>query len=82
MKNFKLLLVAAVVFGAGSAFTTVTTAGKYQAETVYFSGGQWRDIPANSHIDCDEATGLCTGTGTVSNPQPTSRKGAAHVVPN
>ncbi|WP_333627484.1 DUF6520 family protein [Sphingobacterium siyangense] len=79
MKNLKLLLVAAVVFGAGSAFTT---AEKYQAETVYFNGSSWQNIPPNSHIDCDEQIGACTGTGTVSNPQPTSRKGRAHVVPN
>ncbi|MGJ1501364.1 DUF6520 family protein [Sphingobacterium multivorum] len=82
MKKFKLLLVAAVVFGAGSAFTTVTTNGKVQAETVYFNGSSWQNIPPNSHIDCDEQSGACTGTGTVSNPQPTSRKGRAHVVPN
>ncbi|HBI88953.1 MAG TPA: hypothetical protein DDY75_13965 [Sphingobacterium sp.] len=82
MKNLKLLLVAAVVFGAGSAFTTSTTAEKYQAETVYYDGSQWRNIPANSHIECQEASGFCTGTGTVSNPQPTSKLGAAIVVPN
>lgn len=82
MKNFKLLLVAAVVFGAGSAFTTVTTAGKYQAETVYFDGSAWRNIEPNTHIDCLEQTGPCTGTGTISNPQPTSRRGEAVVVQN
>ncbi|HAK30253.1 DUF6520 family protein [Sphingobacterium multivorum] len=82
MKNFKLLLVAAVVFGAGSAFTTVTTAGKYQAETVYFDGSQWLNIPANSHIECEEQSGPCTGTGNVSNPQPTSKRGRAIVVQN
>ncbi|MGJ1382844.1 DUF6520 family protein [Sphingobacterium siyangense] len=82
MKKFKLLLVAAVVFGAGSAFTTVTTAGKVQAETVYFDGSQWRNIPPNSRVECDEESGPCTGTGTVSNPQQTSKRGAANVFPN
>lgn len=77
MKNFKLLLVAAVVFGAGSAFTTVE---KYQAETVYNDAGVWRPIPPGFRVDCENVSGFCTGTGTISNPQPTSKRGRAHLV--
>lgn len=77
MKNFKLLLVAAVVFGAGSAFTT---AEKFQAETVYYDGSQWLPIPAGHRVDCANQASFCTGTGTPSNPQPTAKKGAATLI--
>jgi len=79
MKRLKLnLALLMVVLGTGVAFAG---AGKYQAETVYFgSDNQWHNIPSGKGVQCDGQNKNCTGTGTVSNPLPTARRGNATLI--
>jgi len=74
MKKVKLTLsLCAVILGSVFAFAGTT---KFQAETVYLGNdNQWHNIPSTKKVLCDNAQRFCTGTGTIANPQPTSRRG-------